>query len=310
MQGYEEFGIIPKNLVELKLAIKDFSELKRPQLEEYKFNFDAFEYKLPKVELKSRYIYSYGEEALQAAKEELKEKVYSKLKVVIASFAKSYEENELAPLLKSEEKAGNYYYDVKNELSKKLKFYVYSLDKLTGEKHEIKEDFFEFKTELNLACLKEVLSSRYEIFAEDVFESLPKVDDYADDVITVCDRIKLSNKQQNKENKEVEETNLFKPLEEEGKQFSLFEGIENEEKEALEEDIIERWGYDLTAVIKLLKADLLTECSDYLLDYAEELIENLVGCFEDDLHEEYLEKGHFLLELIEQNISKENKRKA
>lgn len=306
MENCEELSGKPESLADLRLLIQDFIELKRPQLEEYKFNSDIYEYKLPAIEMESRYIYSYRDEAMEAAREELNENVYDKLGIVISEFAKDYEAKELASLLISEEKDGNYYYELKKKLSSKLKFYVEVLEELTGEKCDFEPEFFEFKTKLNLIFLEEVLNLRYETFVEDVFTALPKVDDYAESIITDCDKIEVSTMKNDKEVEVIEQDNLFKPLDDEGKEFNLFEELDDDEEESLKSGIIERWGYDLTPMMKLLKTDLVVECSDYLVDYAQELIDNVLGSFEDDLNEEWMPKEARLLELIDKASLKEN----
>lgn len=304
MEKWEETVGKPDSLLDLRLLMQEFIEIKRPELEEYQFDIDDYEYELPEVELKSRYIYSYSDEAMEAANKELTEKVYDKLGSVIEKFAKDYEEKELAPLLKSEDKPGDFYYELKKRLSSKLKFYVEVLEELTGEKCDFNQEFYEFKTKLDLAFLDEVLNLRYETFAEDVFTALPKIEDYSRIIITDCDKIEVSNIKNEKEVEAVEQENLFKPLDDEGKEFNLFADLD-ETKEPLENGIIERWGYDLTPMMKLLKTDLMVECSDYLVDYGQELMDNVLGSFEDGLNEEWMPKEAVLLELINEATLKE-----
>lgn len=305
MENDEKVIEKPTSLLDLRLLMETFIDFERPQLEDYKFNSDDYQFELPQIELKSRYIYSYRNDALDAAIEDLNENVYPKLDSIITGFVKSYEAKELAPLLKSEEENGNYYYEIKKKQSAKLKFYVDVLEELTGKTYKFEKDFFEFKTALNINCLEEVLSFRYETFVGDIMYSLPTVEEYAENIITDCDRIEVSTMKNGKDVKAVEQNNLFEPLEEEGKEFNLFDMLNEDEEDTLENGIIERWGYDLTQVMNLLKADLLAECSDFLLDYAEEHLENIIGSFEDDLNEEWIPKEAILLDLIDEATLKE-----
>lgn len=137
-----------QGIKELKEIIMDeFSdyEVYMPDRAYYRFNSEAFYVESPRSDKAYLYDYSSYNSAVREGLREFDRIMYSNKKAIIQKLLVEYKTRCLEPFIYDHDDEGNYYYQARKEISKRLELFVAQAEVLLGRKLSLGEDFCKIK---------------------------------------------------------------------------------------------------------------------------------------------------------------------
>jgi ferredoxin len=125
--------------------------LEIPEIPTSAYQFNKENYYLPVMSGRGEYQYNYSsdDKAEREGLRDFRDNIYSQKKAIAQQVIASYKQEKLVPLMKYEERPGNYLYETNKKLEEKLRGYVAELENCLGKKLDVSQDFFRFTTRNN-----------------------------------------------------------------------------------------------------------------------------------------------------------------